>query len=121
MKKFIDFLKQDIHRNIPEPSHILANNNNDKVDFPSLETSRADTFAAVSGCLHAGISANTIRISTNDANKFSEKVTQLAYSEEFLNEFSNEIGLPKEGESEEEFVMRAKNKMKNLLKVKLEK
>ncbi|MGB4497268.1 MAG: hypothetical protein WBI40_01095 [Methylococcaceae bacterium] len=53
--------------------------------------------------------------------KFAEKVSELAHSDDFLNEFSDDIGLPKDNESEDDFVERAKSTMKTLLMKKLSK
>jgi hypothetical protein len=56
-----------------------------------------------------------------NVEKFSTEVSKLAYSGEFLDEFSKDIGQPKENESEDEFVNRAKKTMKDLLRKKLSK
>lgn len=40
-------------------------------------------------------------------------------NEDFITQLSEDIGEPKEAETEEEFVNRAKQTMKNLLKSKL--
>lgn len=119
MKKFIDFIKRDVKHGSLKISSNLEISTSSKRNLLSFDESRSNTSAAVSSCLHLGIGLNEIKMSSGDAGKFSEKVTELAYSEEFLNEFSNEIGSPKKGESEDEFVKRAKNKMANLLRVKL--
>lgn len=53
--------------------------------------------------------------------EFSKKVSQFVHSDEFLDEFSKDIGEPKQNESEDEFVNRAKDAMRNLLRKKLSK
>lgn len=119
MKKFIDFINRDVkHNNIRISSNSEVSIDS-KSNLLSFDKSRGNTSAAISSVLHLGMGLNSIKMSSGDAGKFSEKVTELAYSEKFLNEFSNEIGSPKEGESENEFVKRAKNKMANLLRAKL--
>jgi len=55
------------------------------------------------------------------AEEFSNKVSRFVHSDEFIGEFSKDIGIPKENESEDEFVSRAKDAMKNLLRKKLSK
>lgn len=61
----------------------------------------------------------SIVLSKNDAQEFSEKVTSLAVSSDVIDEFSSKIGLPKNNESEDEFVNRAKLALKDILKKKL--
>lgn len=119
MKKFIDFIKFDVNPNNLKISSNSENSISSKSNLLSFDKSRSNTSAAVSSCLDSEISLNSIKMSSGDAGKFSEKVTELAYSEKFLNEFSNEIGSPKAGENENEFVKRAKNKMASLLRAKL--
>lgn len=55
------------------------------------------------------------------ADEFSNKVSQFVHSDEFIGELSKDIGTPKENESEDEFVSRAKDAMKNLLRKQLSK
>ncbi|EIN9354758.1 hypothetical protein ACWOUW_004384 [Vibrio vulnificus] len=58
-------------------------------------------------------------ISSSDREKFASEVVQIAKSEEVLTELSESIGDPKETESEDEFVERAKSKLAKILKRKL--
>lgn len=62
---------------------------------------------------------SSVELSNSDKERFSKKVSNLAYSDDFLSDFSDEIGEPMENETEDEFVNRAKNAMKNLLKKRL--
>ena len=60
-------------------------------------------------------------ISNTDASELSNKVSELATSAEVINEFSDEIGVPKNHETEDEFVERAKATLTKILKRKLSK
>ena len=60
-------------------------------------------------------SAGLVSFTSSDSHKLSKKITEVAHSEEFINSLSNEIGVPKPKESEDEFVSRAKSAMKKLL------
>ncbi|WP_022954227.1 hypothetical protein [Leucothrix mucor] len=60
-----------------------------------------------------------LSISSNDREKFSSEVVQVANSDEVLTELSESIGDPKENESEDEFVERAKSTLAKILKNKL--
>lgn len=61
------------------------------------------------------------KMSTDKVEEFSNKVSELATSDVVLHELSNKIGMPKEFETEEEFVNRAKSALANILKAKLSK
>lgn len=60
-------------------------------------------------------------LSSSEKEKFATKVSELTHSDMFLTELSNDIGLPTENESKDEFVDRAKKTMKGLLLRKLSK
>ena len=60
-----------------------------------------------------------LSISSNDREKISSEVVQVANSDEVLAELSESIGEPKENESEDEFVERAKSTLANILRNKL--
>ncbi|MGJ3439979.1 hypothetical protein AAZU54_08275 [Pseudomonas sp. Je.1.5.c] len=53
------------------------------------------------------------------ATEFAEGAAKLVTDREFLGELEGEIGLPKSGETEDEFVSRAKKAMFNMLQAKL--
>ena len=57
----------------------------------------------------------------NEASEFSNQVSELATSVEVINELSDEIGVPKNYETEDEFVERAKATLTKILKRKLSK
>ncbi len=58
----------------------------------------------------------SLEISNSDKENFSNMVADMTNSKEFINELSNKIENPKNNESEDEFVIRAKEIMKKLLK-----
>jgi len=51
----------------------------------------------------------------DEKQKFSEEVSNLIQDEPFLNDFSNQIGEPLEDESEDTFVDRASNALRQML------
>ncbi|AHC82530.1 hypothetical protein X970_11110 [Pseudomonas monteilii SB3101] len=53
------------------------------------------------------------------ATQFADDAADLITSDDFLNELESELGLPQKGESEDEFVARAKASMFEMLKAKL--
>jgi len=59
--------------------------------------------------------------SLSKKEKFCTEVSQFVHSDDFLDEFSKDIGKPKDNESEDEFVERAKKTMKSLFMKKLSK
>jgi len=65
------------------------------------------------------ILASGVSISGSDNEKFSSEVANLAHSDEVLTKLSDNVGKPKSGESEDEFVNRAKTAMAKILRQKL--
>jgi hypothetical protein len=57
----------------------------------------------------------------NQRNKFSSVLSKLVQEDSFIDELSDSIGKPKENESEDEFVERAKDALRYLLDRKLSK
>ncbi len=53
------------------------------------------------------------------ASKFAEGAATIITDKKFLEELEGEIGLPKTGETEDEFVARAKKAMFEMLQIKL--
>lgn len=54
-------------------------------------------------------------ISSDERQKFSEEVSSLVQNKAFLSEFSTQIGEPLEHESEDEFVKRGSDKLRQML------
>lgn len=67
------------------------------------------------------IASPLVKISNTEASDLSNKVSELATSVEVINELSDEIGVPKNYETEDEFVERAKATLTKILKRKLSK
>ncbi len=72
----------------------------------------------------AGVKASAVAIlgtalGENKAAEFAEGAAKLVTDKEFLGELEDEIGLPKSGETEDEFVARAKKAMFNMLQARL--
>lgn len=102
-------------------------------DFFKMETnngklSSSYSVATVSSAVMEGLtssvnrlatSASIISLSKSDKKEFADQVGDLVESEEFVTELSDQIGKPQPGESEDEFVERAKNAMKKLMRAKL--
>ncbi|MBD1877000.1 hypothetical protein H6F75_26295 [Nodosilinea sp. FACHB-131] len=92
-----------------------------------VSTLQADIALATSSILTTDLSINALSvalgITTVGPNKskaaaldeFSKKVSNYAASKEVISTLSDEIGTPKEDESEDEFVDRAKTALKNIL------
>ncbi|MDQ7091696.1 MAG: hypothetical protein Q9M50_13850 [Methylococcales bacterium] len=86
---------------------------------PSIQSS----ITAISGSIVGGLSfINSLggqSLPEKGKEKFANEVSSLAHSEGFIEEFSSIIKEPKKGETEDEFVNRAKKSMRKLLSEKL--
>lgn len=72
----------------------------------------------------AGLAANlTLALSSalgsSKAQEFSESISDLVSSDNFISDLSDRIGTPLASETEDEFVARAKSLMSSLLSEKL--
>lgn len=56
-----------------------------------------------------------LSFANDEKQKFSEEVSSLIKNKSFLSEFSNQIGEPLEHESEEEFVKRGSDALRQML------
>ena len=101
------------------------------LDSPSLvSTLQTDIALATSGILTTNLSINALSVALGLATvgprkskeealeEFSKKVSNYAASKEVISTLSDEIGTPKEDESEDEFVDRAKTALKDILRKK---
>ncbi len=57
----------------------------------------------------------------DQVNEFSDKVEELVQSKDFLEHLSIKVGEPRLSETEDDFVVRAKEELKYLLRIKLDK
>ena len=92
--------------------------NPDKQLPPQLQSFAVGS-AAISSSLAGSILATGLPFPDNSREEFAEKVSSLSHSDEFISDLSEEIGTPVDGESEEEFVTRAKRAMAELLRKRL--
>jgi hypothetical protein len=119
MTNFFDFLESD---KIPAKINSVQSINTPtplSSSAANLSGAHSATEGAVARCLSKVALQNNIALSSVDVSKFSQKVTDLAYSKQFLSEFSDTVGLPKKEETEEQFVAKAKIMMASLLKKRL--
>lgn len=72
----------------------------------------------IATAISSSLTASTL-ITAFDSKKFGDEVVKIARSDEVLTELSESIGDPKETESEDEFVERAKSTLSKILKQKL--
>ncbi|GAA0468500.1 hypothetical protein [Tatumella punctata] len=92
--------------NNPHSSH-LSSANTIPIISTGIVTRMAETSVAVLG------------ISKNKQAKFADQANSLVTDDKFLDELQYQIGEPTDGESEDEFVAKAKSKMRELLFSKL--
>ena len=94
--KFMDEIEQSPTQLVPA-SHLT---------LPSLQMAlTAATFCSLT----------PFSFSNNEKQKFSEEVSSLIQNESFLSDFSNQIGEPLEQESEDDFVKRGSNRLRQML------
>ena len=82
-----------------------------------LLPSKAAGIAAQSFALSSPI-LTLMGVSKSKQEEFAEEVSQISVSESFVDEFSDELGTPRPGESEEAFVSRAKTVLREALRRK---
>lgn len=75
--------------------------------------------AAVVGVQEAVGSLAVATLGDKKAGEFAGEVVALVRNKEFLAELGQKVGSPTETETEEQFVLRAKQAMRTLLKSKL--
>lgn len=123
MTTFKDFFFSKKNCDLPADNQSLpriesaANLSPDEANLPTLKQSMNIASAKVMSELN-GL-AMVGNIGNAQAQEFSQKASQLVHSESFIADLSNEIWVPRDEESEDEFVERAKNTMRDLLKRKL--
>jgi hypothetical protein len=87
--------------------------------MPTVQQSEKALSASIVGSLSSVSVVSGIDFTTAKKEEFSYNVSKLAHSEEFIQDLSNSIGKPQSDESEDAFVLRAKEAMTALLKEKL--
>ncbi|BBM83360.1 hypothetical protein [Candidatus Uabimicrobium amorphum] len=91
------FSDESSDKNVPQ---------NASIQTTSLQTSTA----TLSLDIH-----NILGTKGNQEKKFSDDISKTIHSKQFMDELSKKIDIPKENESEEEFIERAGEAMKSLL------
>jgi hypothetical protein len=84
----------------------------------SLSSSIQDSVTAIGVASAASFILNGFNTSLEEAEKFSREVAQYATSEELISAVSNGVGEPQPNETEEEFVERASNVLRRILREK---
>lgn len=105
MTRFIDF---------------LATNRDGTPGLLSSKQSESALTVAISNQLCAIKSENKPLLSALEARTTASQISSVAYDERFLREFSEVIGMPKPGETEDQFVARCKEQMASMLLLKFE-
>ena len=95
-----------------------SDDNPDKALAPQLQSFSVG-LAAVAGYLVGRKLSSGLPFPDSSREEFADKVISLSHSKEFISELSDNIGGPLRGETEEEFVTRAKKSMAELLRRKL--
>jgi hypothetical protein len=60
-------------------------------------------------------------LSVSQTKEFSSELSKVVRDDDFISDLSEKLGKPKDNETEDEFVERAKNTMRSLLNQKLSK
>jgi hypothetical protein len=87
--------------------------------IPTVQQSEKALSASIVGSLTSVSVVGGSDFTIAKKEEFSNNVSKLAHSEEFIQDLSNSIGKPRPDESEDAFVLRAKAAMTALLKEKL--
>jgi hypothetical protein len=83
----------------------------------ALEAAKADVSSKVSEILGSTSLAN-LQVNSSAKAAFTRSVCRLAFSREFAEEVAATVGEPTESESEDDFVVRAKDSMRSILEAK---
>jgi hypothetical protein len=75
------------------------------------------TLTAIQSTLKTSVQGYLVPFSSNskEQERFSKTVSDLVQDKVFLSEFSEQIGVPSEHESEDEFVKRSTEKLRQML------
>jgi hypothetical protein len=88
--------------------------------LPSLiQSARTDVAHTIRSKLMSESALPAGGVSAADAQRFEESVGDIVASDAFLEQLSEEVGEPKAGETEEEFVTRAKAALRSLMRESL--
>ncbi|WP_409268248.1 hypothetical protein [Pseudomonas sp. KCJK9044] len=113
MKNLKDFI---VHRDATEAGQAEMSKSKDVITNSLKNVSLSGVNSA-----SLGMVAGTIFSRSKKERRFAEELVEVAHSEAFLDEFSQAIDKPQPGETEDQFVARAKAAFKRLLSKKLDK
>ncbi len=106
---------------IVSPQGSLSDSTPNTDQFPSpLKPVEDSIYDSICAELATERISKSLELSKPEVQEFASTVSKLACDGKFINEFSDHLGAPSEGESEDEFVERAKSTMRYLLRKKLE-
>jgi hypothetical protein len=63
--------------------------------------------------------AALVALPKQEKKNISDELSKIVTKDEFISELSNNIGMPRKNETEEEFVLRAKGALRTMLRKKL--
>ncbi len=95
-KEFMDKAKESSNKALPSSN----------ITLPAIQS-------ALTGAVNEILAP--FSVPSDEQQKFSEEVSSLVQDEAFLSEFSDQIGEPLEHESEDEFVRRSSNALRQML------
>lgn len=99
-----------------ESKNLPLDSKNGLVTSPSLLSGIQDNIvAATLAPVGIGLALAGFNSSQEEAEKFSKQVAEYATSDEVISAVSDEVGEPKQNETEDEFVERATNVLRNIL------
>lgn len=104
-------LKDIVNRLTSSSTPSLSFNNENKSNSSVLASSIGNSLT-IAGSSSTGLENSKI-------DRFAEEVATLISKDSFIDELDNRIGKPQPNESEDIFVNRAKNRMRELLREKL--
>lgn len=95
--------------------------NNLKDFIKTKETTSIPSEITIQTAIIGGLSmtSSPSSLTVADKEKFSKEVSQLAKSDGVITELSEALGIPKDSESEDDFVKRGKSILSGILKRKL--
>lgn len=105
-------LKDIVHKAITGAQKQLS-------DHTSSQSAPSTALAAEISRKISFVDAKNLGIARDKQSEFAEQATAIVTDDKFLDELQDSVGKPLKDESEEEFVRRAKQKMRELLNSKL--
>lgn len=102
-----------MERPMPTLKDFIESHFSKRKDLPLLNAT--PEFPALTKSIGVNLVSSGALANNSEETKFSHGVAELVSSEKFVSELSDQIGKPRDDESEVEFVNRAKNSLRALL------